>query len=72
MALCTTRFQICNAEYEPFSTRLGSGHLVPTVCSGLVFGSKGSFMPVVFCHRGFWYVNLSMLTVSSFVVSYLN
>ncbi|PNX85502.1 hypothetical protein L195_g041571 [Trifolium pratense] len=24
---------------------------IPAICSGLVFGSKGSFMPVVFCHR---------------------
>jgi hypothetical protein len=29
-------------------------------------------MPAVFCHRGLWYVNLSVLTVGSFVVSYLN
>jgi hypothetical protein len=36
------------------------------------FGSKGPFMPVVFYHRGLWYVNLSVLAVGSFVVSYLN
>jgi hypothetical protein len=29
-------------------------------------------MPVVFYHRGLWYVNSSVLAVSSFAVSYLS
>ncbi|PNX66627.1 hypothetical protein L195_g055192, partial [Trifolium pratense] len=35
-------------------------------------GSKEPFIPTVFCHRGLWYVNLSVLAVGSFAVSYLN
>jgi hypothetical protein len=43
------------------------------VCSGLsLFGSKESFIPVVICHRGLWYVNLPVLATSSFAVSHLN
>jgi hypothetical protein len=45
----------------------------PTFCSGLgLIGSKGSFMPALICQRGLWYVNLSVLAVSLFAVSYLN
>jgi hypothetical protein len=33
-----------------------------------LFGSKGPFIPAVLCHRGLWYVNLSVLTVVSFAV----
>jgi hypothetical protein len=41
-----------------------------TVELGLI-GSKGSLLPAVLCHRGLWYVNLSVLAVDSFAVSYL-
>jgi hypothetical protein len=42
-------------------------------CGGLcLFGSKGPFMPAIFRHRGPWYVNLSVLAVGSFAVSYLS
>jgi hypothetical protein len=34
--------------------------------------SKGLFMPVMFCHRGLWYLNSSVLTVGSFAVSHLS
>jgi hypothetical protein len=37
-----------------------------------LFGSKGPFMSVVFCHMGLWYVNSSVLTVGSFAVLYLS
>jgi hypothetical protein len=41
-------------------------------CNLGLFGSKGPFMPAVFCHRGLWYVNSSVLAVGSFAVSYLS